>query len=97
MLTIETTPDRVETEIQREEETDMFGKTFTITASLFGIWLLGVGALAFGPTGNDTTRTTVRPTNAIVSVPYQTPSGKFTVYVRTPMVMTVYLPDTEGS
>ena len=75
----------------------MFGKTFTITASLFGIWLLGVGALAFGPTGNDTARTTVRPANAIVSVPYQEPSGKYTVYVRTPMVATVYLQDSEGS
>ncbi len=75
----------------------MFGKTLIITASLFGIWLLGVGALAFGPTGNDTARTTVRSANAIVSVPYQEPSGKYTVYVRTPMVMTVYLPDTEGS
>ena len=75
----------------------MFGKTFTIVASLFGIWLIGVGALAFGPTGNDTIRTTVRPANAIVSIPYQEPSGRYTVYVRTPMVTTVYLPNTEGS
>ena len=75
----------------------MFGKTFTITASLFGIWLLGVGALAFGPTGSDTSRTTVRPANAVVSVPYQEPSGRFTVYVRTPMVATVDLHDPEGS
>ena len=75
----------------------MTGKTFKITASLFGIWLLGVGALAFGPTANDTARTTVRPANAIVSVPYQEPSGKYTVYVRTPMVTTVDLADSEGS
>ncbi len=75
----------------------MFGNTFTITASLFGIWLIGVGALAFGPSGNDTTRMTVRSANAIVSVPYQEPSGRYTVYVRTPMVATVYLPNTEGS
>lgn len=75
----------------------MFGKTFTIVASLFGIWLIGVGALAFGPSGNDTTRMTVRPANAIVSVPYQEPSGRYTIYVRTPTVTTVYLPNTEGS
>ena len=75
----------------------MFGKTFIITASLFGIWLLGVGALAFGPTGSDTDRMTVRPANAIVSVPYQEPSGRYTVYVRTPMVATVDLHDPEGS
>ncbi len=76
----------------------MFGKTFIITSSLFGIWLLGVGALAFGPTGSDSgERTAVRPANAIVSVPYQDPSGKYTVYVRTPMVATVELHNVDGS
>ena len=75
----------------------MFKKTFTVTASLFGIWLLGIGALAFVPTGSDTDRTTVRPANAVVSVPYQDPSGKYTVYVRTPMVATVELHNVDGS
>ena len=72
----------------------MFRKTVTITGIMLGVWLVGVGVLALGPHGSDdSNRTTVRPANGIVSVPYQDPSGKYTVYVRTPMVTAVDLHD----
>ncbi len=76
----------------------MFRKTVTTIAIMSGVWLVGVGILATGPFGDDSgERTTVRPANAIVSVPYQDPSGKYTVYIRTPMVAPVELHDVDSS
>ena len=77
----------------------MFRKTLTTTAIMLGVWLVGVGILATGPFGDGSgERTAIRPANGIVSFPYQDPSGKYTVYVRTPIVVaTVELHDVDGS
>ena len=66
----------------------MLRKTFTIAASLIGVWVLGVLALALAPIERENTAAEngqVYQVNARVWSVAQDRSGRFTMYVRQPV------------
>ncbi len=70
----------------------MLRRTVVVAATLLGVWAIGVSALAFVPqhstdveAGVPNVRYVLNRLDANVFFSYQDPSGKYTIFVRSPV------------